>query len=114
MLSNILLKSSFEPRVKFVSGSLGGVAVLSVLPVTGRVFAASGVSCRGTTGADDFEKRPPKEKVLPAARRAPESGDGSGISWILECGDWVSSGGGTSVDDGRVDDELNLVDVELS
>ena len=113
IFSNILLKSSCELRAKSVSGSLGGVAVLSVLPVTGRFFAASGVCCRGTCGPD-LLNRPPNEKVRPAARSALVSGGGAGTSWILECGDRVSSGGGTSVDDGRVDDELSLVDVELS
>ena len=97
---------------KLVSGSLGGVAVLSVLPVIGRFFEASGVCWRGTAG-EDFPKRPPKENVRPAAcRRALESGGGAGTSWILECGDWFSSG--TSVEDGIVDEELSRVDVELS
>lgn len=112
ILSNIVLKSSCELRAKSVSGSLGGVAVLSVLPVTGRFFAASGVCCRGTFGPD-LLNRPPNEKVRPAARSALVSG-GAGTSWILECGDRVSSGAGISVDEGMVDDELSLVDVELS
>lgn len=62
----------------------------------------------------DLLKRPPKEKVRPAARSAPESGGGTGMSWILECGDKASSGGGTSVEDGKVDEELSRVEVELS
>jgi hypothetical protein len=117
--SNIFPKSSDPaPRSQCESGSFGGVAVSLVLPDTVRCLVSSGgVACRGGAGGPEFEfllNRPPKENVLPAAaRRAPESGGGTGISWIRECGDAVSSDG-ISVEEGRVDEELRRVDVELS
>ena len=89
--------------------------MLSVLPVKARCLVdVSGVACRGGAGGMDDLNRPPNEKVRPAARRAPESGGGMGMSCILECGDKESSGAGISADDGRVDEELSRVEVELS
>lgn len=71
--------------------------------------------CRGDAGfVELLLNRPPNENVLPAARRAPARGGGAGISWILAWGDEGPSGSGISVDDGRVDEELCRVDVELS
>lgn len=91
------------------------MAVASVLSVSARRRdSTSGVACRGGTGVVDGLKRVPREKVRVAARKAPERGGGTGMSWILECGDEGSSGGGTSVEDGRVDEELSRVEVELS
>lgn len=94
---------------KLVSGNLGGVAVLSVPPVVGRFAAGSGVCWRAA--ADGFLNLERENVRSAAARKVLVRG--AGTSWILECGDWVSSGG-TSVDEGLVDDELSLVDVELS
>lgn len=88
----------------------------SVLPLYARCLGTlGGVACRREAGGVEFLlKRPPNENVLPAALRAPAKGGGAGISWILECGDEASSGGGTSVDDGTVEEELSRVEVELS
>jgi len=121
-LSNIFPKSSLlpvsrpAPRLNCPSDIFGGVAVLSVPLVWTRLIGISGVAVRGgAEGVDDLPNRPPKENVRPAAaRRPPAGGGGAGISCILECGDVASSGGGISVEDGRVDEELSRVEVELS
>ena len=90
--------------------------MLSVLAVWTRLVDASGVAVLGRAAdVDDLPNRPPNENVLPAAARRPAaSGGGAGISFILECGDVASSDGGTSVEDGKVDEELSRVEVELS
>jgi hypothetical protein len=59
-------------------------------------------------------KRPPNENVRPAALNAPDNCGGTGMSWSRECGEKASSGGGISVEEGRVDEELSRVEVELS
>lgn len=89
---------------------------MSVLPVGPRRLAdISGVPYRGGAGVvEALLNRPPNENVLLAARRAPASAGGAGISCILECGEAGSLGGGISVEDGRVDDELSRVEVELT
>lgn len=51
--------------------------MLLVLLVIALFREGPGVDCCG--GAEDFENLPPKEKVRPAARNAPERG-GIGIS----------------------------------
>lgn len=87
-----------------------------VLPLGTRCLVdASGVALRG--GAANvalLPNGPPNENVLPATRNVPASGGGAGISWTRECGEDTSSGGGISVEEGSVDEELSRVEVELS
>lgn len=97
---------------KFVSGNLGGVAVLVVLAVAALSLVATVPLDRGVTTSwrwSDLAEEDlfPKEKVRPEDRREKKEEScigGTGTSWM-----------GISVELGNVDEELNFAEeAELS